>query len=180
MTAALWFTSVWTHSVFGLMSQSNVHEEIGETEDLLAASQEGDLPKTPSKALKRPATAKPKAQGNAKGKPTIKASNKGKNKKVRDGDKPTLKRPAAAAKKKGQGPSSKGGRSWAKALDKEEEPSEEQPEEEELERDPEETDFAMDQGEECEVNKKDKSKDAKFKKLLAQRQLPSKGAAVLK
>ena len=37
-----------------------------------------------------------------------------------------------------------------------------------------------DQGEECEVNKKDKSKDAKFKKLLAQRQLPSKGADVLK
>ena len=73
MTAALWFTSVWTHSVFGLMSQSNAHEEIGETEDLLAASQEGDLPKTPSKALKRPATAKPKAQGNAKGKPKIKA-----------------------------------------------------------------------------------------------------------
>ena len=69
MTAALWFTSVWTHSVFGLMSQSNAHEEIGETEDLLAASQEGDLPKTPSKALKRPAAAKPKAQGNAKGKP---------------------------------------------------------------------------------------------------------------
>ena len=53
----------------GLMSQSNAREEIGETEDLLAASQEGDLPKTPSKALKRPAAAKPKAQGNAKGKP---------------------------------------------------------------------------------------------------------------
>ena len=61
MTAALWFASVWTRSVFGLMSQSNAHEEIGETEDLLAASQEGDLSKTPSKALKRPATAKPKS-----------------------------------------------------------------------------------------------------------------------
>ena len=59
-------------------------------EVLLAASQGGDLPKTPSKALKRPATAKPKAQRNAKGKPKIKAkakakaaSNKGKNKKVK-------------------------------------------------------------------------------------------------
>ena len=69
----------------------------------------------------------------------------GKNKKVKDGDKPTLKRPAAAAKakpKKGQGSTSKGGSCWAKALDKEEE----QPEEEEL--DPEETNFAMDQGQE--------------------------------
>ena len=141
MTAALWFTSAWTHSVFGLMSQSNAREEIGETEDLLAASQEGDLPKTPSKAFKRPATAKPKAQGNAKGKPKIKAkakakaaSNMGKNKKVKDGDKPTLKRPAATAKaepKKGQASSSKGGGCWAKALDKEGE----QPEEEELEHD---------------------------------------------
>ena len=49
------------------------------------------------------------------------ASNMGKNKKVKDGDKPTLKRPAAAAKaepKKGQGSSSKGGGCWAKALDK--------------------------------------------------------------
>ena len=90
-------------SVFGPMSQSNAHEEIGETEDLLAASQEGDLPKTPSKAFKRPATAKPKAQGNAKGKPKIKAkakakaaSNMGKNNKVKDGDRPTLGRRAGA------------------------------------------------------------------------------------
>ena len=46
----------------------------------------------------------------------------GKNKKVKGGDKPTLKRPAAAAKaepKKGQGSSSKGESCWAKALDKE-------------------------------------------------------------
>ena len=75
--------------------------------------------------MKKPATAKPKAKGKAKGKPKGKSkakaksgSNKGKNKKVKDGDgdKPTLKRPAASEKaepkkaepKKGQGSSSKG------------------------------------------------------------------------
>ena len=99
------------------------------------------------------------------------ASNMGKNKKVKDGDKPTLKRPAAAAKaepKKGQGSSSKGEavgqRHWTRRRSNLWKKS-----------------WSMtDQGEECEVNKKDKSKDAKFKKLLAQRQLPSKGADVLK
>ena len=152
MTAALWFTSVWTHSVFGLMSQSNVHEEIGETEDLLAASQEGDLPKTPSKALKRPATAKPKAQGNAKGKPKIKAkakakaaSNMGKNKKVKDGDKQTLKR---ALVSRGE---AVGQRRWTRRRSNLRKKS-----------------WSMtDQGEECEVSKKDKSKDAKFKVTCA-------------
>ena len=171
------------------MSQPNEHEELHENEDLLVASQEKGLPaETPS--MKKPATAKPKAKGKAKGKPKGKSkakaksgSNKGKNKKVKDGDgdKPTLKRPAASEKaepkkaepKKGQGSGSKGCSSWAKALDKEEETSDEQPEEEEMEHDPCDTDFAMDQGEEPEANKKDRSKDAKFKRLLAQHQLPS-------
>ena len=170
------------------MSQLNEHEELDGNEDLLVASQGEGLPETPS--MKKPATAKPKAKGKAKGKPKSKAkakaksaSNKGKNKKVKDGDgdKPTLKRPAASEKaepkkaepKKGQGSSSKGGSSWAKALDKEEETSDEQPEEEEMEHAPCDTDFAMDQGEEPEATKKDKSKDAKFKRLLAQHQLPS-------
>ena len=171
------------------MSQPNEHEELHENEDLLVASQEKGLPaETPS--MKKPATAKPKAKGKAKGKPKGKSkakaksgSNKGKNKKVKDGDgdKPTLKRPAASEKaepkkaepKKGQGSGSKGCSSWAKALDKEEETSDEQPEEEEMEHDPYDTDFAMDQGEESEANKKDRSKDAKFKRLLAQHQLPS-------
>ena len=87
------------------MSQPNEDEELHGNEDLLVASQEKGLPETPS--MKKPATAKPKAKGKAKGKPKGKAkakaksaSNKGKNKKVKDGDgdKPTLKRPAASEK----------------------------------------------------------------------------------